>query len=147
MEKRKIEIIITSVMIIILIFAIPNAFKAKKEYHTKVEPIKASIVKTSQPKKTVSKTQNQPSGDQGVEERMDSLNWDRDPFAYRPVASIGIGGGLNLEGIVWDEENPKAMVDGTILGIDEKIGDYTIVDITKDGVLLTDGTKQIELKL
>ena len=64
-----------------------------------------------------------------------------------PEVTIKEFTGLSLNGIVWDEENPKAIINGAIIGIGDKLGVNTIVDIKKDRVILNDGAADFELIL
>lgn len=78
--------------------------------------------------------------------RSSFTSWGRNPFSlYRgPATTIS---GLALSGVLWDENAPTAIVNEEIVGIGDKIGIYTVVDIQKDKVILTDGTKNYELNL
>ena len=64
-------------------------------------------------------------------------DWGRNPFMLleRPKASV-------LEGIMWDAQNPKAIINGYILGIGEKIGLEEIVDIQPTSVTVKSGTTE-----
>lgn len=77
----------------------------------------------------------------------------KDPFLpppsgkYIPPASSG-GGELNLAGIIWDAERPLAIINDTVIGEGDKIGDKKVIKIEKESVILIqeDGKKYI-LKL
>ena len=55
--------------------------------------------------------------------------------------------GKGLSGIIWDEQDPKAVVDGNIVGVGDRVGLNTVVEITQDRVILSDGSSEIELRL
>ena len=40
-----------------------------------------------------------------------------------------------VKGTIWDDENPLAIINGQVLGVGEKIGGATIVEINKDNVV------------
>jgi len=63
--------------------------------------------------------------------------WGRNPFTLSasPKASV-------LEGILWDAQDPKAMINGRILGIGEKVGSGEITDIQRTSVTIKTGTKE-----
>jgi len=42
---------------------------------------------------------------------------------------------------------PPAIIDNDVAGVGSKIGEYTVVRINKDGVILNDGTGDLELRL
>ena len=73
-------------------------------------------------------------------------SWSRDPFSTSPAPIKGYGG-LTLGGIVWDKENPMAIINDNIVKIGDKVSGNTVVDIKQDKVILNDGTKDFELKL
>lgn len=54
---------------------------------------------------------------------------------------------LTLKGIMWNEKNPRALINNTILSKGDKIGINTIVNIKQKSVILNDGTKDFEIKL
>jgi hypothetical protein len=42
--------------------------------------------------------------------------------------------GIKLDGVMWDDQNPKVMFNDKILGVGESFNDMVIVNITKDHV-------------
>lgn len=66
------------------------------------------------------------------------------PVFDRKVESYGKGG---LSGIIWDEKDPKAIIDGKIVGVGEKSGANTVVTIEPDRVILSDGSRDFEIRL
>jgi hypothetical protein len=68
--------------------------------------------------------------------------WGRNPFLPGSAAAV-----LDLSGILWDEEAPKAIISGNIVAVGDKVEGNTVVDIRPDRVILNDGNKTIELKL
>jgi len=75
-----------------------------------------------------------------------------DPFdpSFDRVSKVGIKteqGGFVLEGIVWDTDNPTAIINGKILHIGEEIGDYEVMEIKQEKVTLSDDIQTIELKV
>lgn len=72
-------------------------------------------------------------------------NWGRNPFTVGTPDKTDTK--LILEGIVWDDKSPKAIISDEIVGIGDKIAGNTVVDITKESAILTDGTRNFELKL
>lgn len=78
--------------------------------------------------------------------RSNYSGWGRNPFTKE--APIGIStGGPNLEGIMWDEKLPLALINGKTVKIGDKLGSDTVIDIQKDRVILSDGSRDLELKL
>ena len=143
MKKSTIEIIITSVLIIILIFSVSNIFKSRKKRLAKKRPAEIATVKQKKPEVSAALAK---VTYEDLEERVKELEWGRNPFVYKPTYSVGAQGDLILDGIVWDKQNPKAMINELIVGVGEKIGKYTVIGITPDSVILTDGIDRIRLK-
>lgn len=80
--------------------------------------------------------------------RTSYTSWVRDPFSSGPaVSSPTTISDMRLTGILWDDVAPLAMINDNPIGVGDKIGGYTVADIQKDTVILTDGTKNYELRL
>jgi hypothetical protein len=72
--------------------------------------------------------------------------WGRDPFLPQARASSIVKAvNLTLKGILWDDLNPKAIVNEKSLLKGEAIYGYTVVDIKPRSVVLRTGEKNIEL--
>lgn len=72
--------------------------------------------------------------------------WGRNPFIIEPSAK-GVISKLSLEGIVWDEKEPKALINNVVVGIGDEIGGNTVVDIKQDKVILSNKSTNFELRL
>ena len=72
--------------------------------------------------------------------------WGRNPFAPEQ-APVEAAAKLVLNGIMWDEKRPLAIIDNEVVGIGSKIGEHTVKDIKKDSVTLNDGANDLELRL
>jgi hypothetical protein len=53
---------------------------------------------------------------------------------------------LNVTGIVWGEATPKAIINDNVYGIGDEINEATIVNISKDGILLKFKNKEYLIK-
>ncbi len=78
-------------------------------------------------------------------QRSEFAGWGRNPFSWSKSASPDMG--LNLSGIIWDEQSPRAIIDGNIVGIGDDVSGKIIKQITTDSVTLTDGTSELELRV
>ena len=76
----------------------------------------------------------------------------KDPFAP-PVLSgaekvdIEMLTGIKLEGIIWDEKNPMAIINDKIVGVGEEIAGAKIVGITENEVVFNVNGQEIKLRL
>jgi len=87
------------------------------------------------------------------------VTWVRNPFfpktpltpsasATSPSSTTALATpGLTLDGIMWDAENPRAMINGSLVGIGDKIYGNKVIDIKEDRVILNDGTEDFVLRL
>ena len=53
------------------------------------------------------------------------------------VSSSGMSGGLSVQGIIWSDEHPLAVVDNELFGVGAVVGPYTITQIQQAGVVAT----------
>lgn len=78
--------------------------------------------------------------------RSEYKDYKRNPFTAASV-SQSQGAGLQLSGIIYDEKGLYALINDQIVHLADKIGEYTVIDITQGKVILNDGAKNVELKL
>lgn len=68
-------------------------------------------------------------------------DWGQNPFMLKRAPRE-----LYIEGIMWDNTNPKAIINGDIIGIGETVESKTVVDITPSSVIFKDSDgKEFEL--
>jgi len=70
--------------------------------------------------------------------------WGRNPFVLETAQNAGK---LILNGILWDDEKPQALIGDHIVSKGDSIGSSIVVDIKKDSVILNNGIEDLELKL
>ncbi len=46
-----------------------------------------------------------------------------------------------LSGILWDSQKPSAVVNNRVVGVGDSAGPWTVVEIRRDRVILSDGTR------
>lgn len=138
MDKKRLEMIITAALILVLIFAWANSAKTLK--------------KRSSPTGTLGSTPIQTRvypGQEKEEISGSNLVWGRCPFSgkiYTEKEGLGIVN-LKLDGIIWDRQQPLAVINGRVLEIGGRIEGNTVVDIKEDRVILNNGSNNLELKL
>ena len=76
----------------------------------------------------------------------------KDPFAPPVLSDTGkidieMLTGIKLEGIIWDEKNPMAIINDKIVGVEEEIAGAKIVGITQNEVIFNVDGQEIKLKL
>ena len=70
--------------------------------------------------------------------------WGRNPFVLETKQSIKK---LTLNGIIWDDQSPKALLGDRIVGVGESVGAAVVVEIHQDRVILNNGIEYFELRL
>jgi hypothetical protein len=70
-------------------------------------------------------------------------DWGRNPFALVEYSSNV----LVLEGILWDEKNPQAIINGNIISVGGRIDSYVVSEITQTSAVVDDGTSRTQLRL
>lgn len=74
-----------------------------------------------------------------------TLAWQRDPFG-RGV-EVGPTGGFSLSGILWDAQDPIAIVNNEELRVGETLDGFRVTEIAADHVTLSDGTQTHRLRI
>jgi hypothetical protein len=87
------------------------------------------------------------STQQRQEIRTSYTSWGRNPFVLKEESDGQKTSQRMLNGIFWDEGNPKALINDMIVGIGDQIGQHTVIDIKQNYVILSDGTNKLILKL
>ena len=70
--------------------------------------------------------------------------WGRNPFVLEAAPNIRE---LTLNGILWDDQNPQALIGDHIVRKGDTIGPSIIIDIRPDSVILNNGIENLELKV
>src|SRR3989338_4390687 len=148
MEKDKIQLGITGVLIIILSVLLARAMSGKKQNQPALVENAVSQSKVTVP--------SVPEGTEGTKEESlyaklvnetRDLEFGRDPFSKQPVTTSGSSQELHLSGILWDDVTPTAIINDEIVAVGSRIQGGRVVDIRKDKVILEEGDYHIELIL
>ena len=63
------------------------------------------------------------------------------------VTSIGLRDGLSVQGVIWSEERPLAIVDDGLFAQGDRVADYSIREIRRDGITVQRGTEILVIPL
>ena len=55
------------------------------------------------------------------------------------ISSSGFSGGLLVEGIIWSQDHPLAVIDDELVAAGQTVGPYTVREIHRDGVVVQRG--------
>lgn len=140
-KKDIIQLRITVVLIIV--FVIVFLAQIKKE--------KWSLMAFFKTDKTVTKASPTPPQEDvftKLEEEIQEMDLARDPFFFTPEDHLEESPTKpSLHGIVWDEEQPTAIINNTIVKIGSVIVGHTVIEIKKESVILSDGTDFFEIRI
>lgn len=143
MDKKRIEIILTFLLSIIFVLVIANSIRIAKRRFSATAVVSTATV--SQPAVQIGKGISQrPEGEGKLEE----LPWGRCPFSGKAYASSGKPiVDLKLTGIIWDEKTPEALINNKIVKAGDTFGNYVVIKIDRNSVILNNGAEEIELRL
>lgn len=150
MDKKRLEIILTTVLVIIFIFAWVRVTKVIKK---KAIPKPTAATEVTFKKNTEVSSLAQPetvasaSGEATDKSPCDDIGWVRCCFSGKFYTSQDGVSSLDLSGILWDEVEPQVVINQEIFKREDKIGNYVIIDIERNKVILSDGEKNLELRL
>ncbi|MFH0738799.1 MAG: hypothetical protein V2A59_02955 [Candidatus Omnitrophota bacterium] len=143
--KAKIELGITSVLAVVLLFTAMNTLHKIKQ---KNNPPAITPKTTDSFKEGLS--QQAAASDniyKKLEEEGDSLELRIDPFSGSLLAPSKTSSALSLNGILWDKTNPLAMINDEVVHVGSKISGNKVVDIKEDRVILNNASGDFELRL
>jgi hypothetical protein len=143
-KKDKIEASVVGVLILVLVFLVIHGVrKPRQDRGLKVKPaLKKDTSLAARPEykdKDIFKM---------LEEESKNLELKRDPFGSGAIMSADVSiSGLYLDGILWDKDKPMAIISGNIVKRGDKIGEYLVVDIKQEAVILNDGNNDLSLSV
>jgi len=140
MKKNTLELIISGVLVFILIILAASQLKRASKRRT----VRAENVKSVQ--ESAVSSPMEAASSETIFSYCENLQWGRDPFTKVEEKRAEF---INLvvEGIIWDKDNPQAMISGEVVKVGGKVGDKTVVVIKESCVILSDGEKEYTLNL
>lgn len=145
-KKQTIKTIIAAILVLLMfIFVIRAVVKVKKGRSRARRP------KAVQQEVTVITPSDISVKIEGKQEKQQA--WGLDPFTGRSIVSgFGKSTSFKLNGIIPDKLNPQdslAIIDNSIVRVGDVLGEsgMKVIDIKEHEVILSDGTKEMRLKL
>ena len=139
-QKEKTQIVITAALAVILMIVVMRAQKRMgRTVHTAVPSAAVSVP-----------ADNTAAGSQRfvrLRKEAAQLPLGRDPFVPVPEKPQPTGPVFELMGIVEEHGVLTAFINDSIVEVGSVVNDLTVQSITKDKVILSDGTKTLELTL
>lgn len=84
-----------------------------------------------------------------AEKSLEGISFERDPFSEhrRGRREKAERPGLALLGIVWDKDNPRAILNDFMVEVGDSVEGKEVVEIGRDYIILFDGESQQKLSL
>ncbi len=149
--KEQQQLIIVLGLVAVLIMLSLKAAQDIKKTKSKVASKTAALI----PAMAFSSASPAPSGSKGsgpskelymsLSDEMKTLRVTRDPFGV--PAKEDEEKGIGLSGIFWDAHEPKAIINGDVVWVGDRVQNFTVQQIFKDRVILVDGTTKMELSI
>ena len=149
-DKDKRNIIIACVLIVIFLLLVMGNFLRGKKKKTSAVPAVQEVTLFSGDASTLANMRK--NNDIYTNQRkLWEGDWGRDPFASEKIAAAAAVvtevEHLVLQGIFWDEQNPKAILNDKMLSKGDTLGTYKVVEIKPRSVVLSSGEKNIEVQV
>lgn len=145
MEKKQKEIIVVGALAVVFIFAWANTFKF---FGKRPKSMPSAAIESLAPDQTAREPAFKPEfKKEESDQAYNSIAWGRDPFSGKIYSSSGETVNLELQGIFWDQNAPQALIGDEIVSEGQIVGQYKVIKIYKDHVLVSDGKKEINLNL
>ncbi len=142
-QKDLIELGITGVLAIVLIFVFGNTAKKLQSRNSRTKIVDLVSQSAAATEKIDSKSLYNT-----LEQEAKSIELKRDPFTSAPIINErNMQSGFALTGILWDKLKPLAIIDGEVVKKGDRVGSKVIVDIKRDRVILSDGQEFFEIRL
>jgi hypothetical protein len=155
-KKEKIQLIVTAVMGVILVIMVLFTIKnAKKEPVKKAAPENAVAQTGSSAGKPGALLKRLRWRKEVKEDRFFDrfaaatavLPLERNPFEKGSSGPKDPRAGLTLEGVMWDDAKPIAIINQEFLSVGDLTGPFKVVKIFPDKVTLQDADSQFDLLL
>jgi len=140
MDKKRIEIIITAALVLVLIVVWVNSCKfiGKKKAASASAPAASVNVAALVPVTSSSIAKKTTVG---------ATTWGRCPFSGKVYSESEGRQDLILNGIMWSPKKPLAVINDRVVKVGDKVFGSVVVEIRKDKVLMNNGSADFELKL
>jgi len=134
--KKKVELTITGIGIIIFMFLIANHLS---------RPINSKVVPKIEPYVTLESTMTVISKTTSGND----VEWGRDPFLLSASNVKPDGGmeGLDLNGIMSDKANPYAIINNDVVKLGDKVNGMVVIEINEKNVVLEQNGQKHTLEL
>lgn len=154
-KKEKIQLGVTVIGAIVLIALLAGSFGKKPKKGGTVKPASGSSAALAASKNQPAVSLQQAaeaiaadSGTIGLQKERESIPWGRDPFSASKISREYQRADLELKGISFGaDKSGFAFINNEIVKSGDKVGDYEVVTVEKDKILLKRGSQSFYLAL
>jgi hypothetical protein len=142
MDKKRTEmILVIGLVAVFVLVSIRSVLVLQKKWRSTTSPVTGTLDKgpVFGGGKT-SATTPQPKEDK-------ETPWRRDPFSGKIYSSSSKSEIIDLQGISWSENDPRAIVGDEIVKEGDLIEQWRVLKINRDSVIISDGLNEKEVKL
>ena len=138
-NRKKIELTITLIGIIFLIFMVVNNIQGQKGKKSALANKKESSSVSGAQVFSLENFETKPAT---------AKSWGRDPFLLDSTNAGEQGmGGLILNGIVSDKDTPYAIINNDIVKLGDKVNGMAVIEINEKNVVLDENGQRHTLEL
>lgn len=76
----------------------------------------------------------------------EALPIERDPFTFSNTGPKSSREGLELDGILWDDQKPTAIINQSFFNAGDTNAQFSVIKVLRDRVVLKDSTGEFELR-
>lgn len=135
MEKQKLEILVTTLLVALFLVLLTGTLSRRNKKVQKESPLEEPKTETAE-----HEVYKLPAPRK--------LTWGRDPFVLRPKKfKEKEDRGFLLTAIIWDEEEPHAIINNEVVVVGQVIEGYRVIKITKDSAVLKKGDSELAIEL
>lgn len=138
---------IIGVLLILMLFTFASAVKKPRVLNNRKDGGIGQVNLVTMPEAGASSLDNKGLYDM-LEQQVKSIELKRDPFTGAPIIlDPAARPEFSLTGILWDKDNPLAIINNNVVKKGERVGRKKIVDIKQDKVILSEEETLSEIKL
>lgn len=147
MEKKRIEIIVVSVLGIFLVVLLISTLGGKKKKMPEQKEESEEVIEEMIVPAAFRPGPAAPTGETTYAEPAD-LDWGRDPFTkVHTVMKKSKKHLLILSAVIWDEKEPHAIINNEVVVTGEEIDGYRVKKINNNNVVLEKAGREITIEL
>jgi hypothetical protein len=144
MDKKRIEILITLGLLVVLVFAAIYSLKIIKKRSAAGLALEVSSGNPDPAQGGAAVVQGQSRYD---DNSFEQAAWGKCPFSGKAYSSSERALDLRITGIFWDEKSPNALINDQVVQVGGVVGAYKVVKINTNSIVFNDGSKDFEIRL